>query len=160
MGSVKTKKNKRASEKKPTGRPSKYTPELAEKVLSLLEQGVWITKACKEAGVNLSTWILWVNNDIDGLSERSARAREQCYDVIAEDTLRIADDLPLTNPMTGALDGASVQHKRLQIDTRFRLLGKVCPAKYGDSLKLEHGGKVGIETLIAGAGSESSASGD
>jgi len=60
--------------------------------------------------------------------------------------------LPVTHPVTGALDAASVQHNRLKIDTRFRLLSKVCPERYGDKVAVEHSGNIGLESIIAGAG--------
>lgn len=153
MKKVNEKAKPKAAPKK-IGRPSVYTKEKGDAVIALLEQGVWITEACRQMNVALSSWIRWVHDDVDDLSERSARAREQCYDVMAMDTLRIADELPLIQPISGALDGASVQHKRLQIDTRFRLLSKLCPDRYSDRTKIEHSGKIGLEDLITGASDE------
>ena len=45
-----------------------------------------------------------------------------------------------------------IDHRRLQIDTRKWLIGKMAPKKYGDKQQLEHsgadGGPVTLEALI------------
>lgn len=80
-----------------------------------------------------------VNKDF---SYRLACARELFADAIAEEALRIAD-----TPMTGEIveetaspDGMTVkvkkvdmiEHRKLQVDTRLKLLAKWAPDKYGD----------------------------
>lgn len=140
--------------KKPTGRPSQYSKEKCDNVVELMHQGVWITEACRKSGLAISSFLKYCDEDHDGLRERSMRAREVCYEVMGHKTIELAQTMPLTNPMTGAIDSAAVQWHKLQIETMFRLLGKLSPKRWGDKIELDHSGKVGIEALIAGAGSE------
>lgn len=152
-------KNKTAGKKKltaakKTGRPSTYTKEKADAVIDLMHRGVWVTEACRQVGVPIVTFLNWCTADKDSLSERSMRAREVCYEVMGHKTIEMAQEMPLTNPMTGAIDSAAVQWKRLQVDTMFRLLGKLAPNRWGEKLDVNHSGKIGIEKLIAEAGAE------
>lgn len=145
-------KRKPEAEKKPTGRPSTYSKEKCDTIIELMCQGVWVTEACRQAGVPIASFLRYCDEDRDGLLERSMRAREVCYEVMGHKTIEMAQEMPLTNPVTGALDSAAVQWKRLQVDTMFRLLGKLAPKRWGDKIDVNHSGKVGLESLIAGAG--------
>jgi hypothetical protein len=57
-------------------------------------------------------------------------------DAMVDETMRLADEPPSTNPITGAIDSASVAKQRLQVDTRKWLLSKLAPKKYGDRLEV------------------------
>lgn len=148
--SARTKPNSASNAaKKPTGRPSTYNREVADKILELIKQGQSLTSICKPDDMPaISTFRTWVADDVDGLSARSARAYEVGYDAIADQCVEIADEEPEIHPLTGAKDSASVQHKRLRIDTRLRLLGKWAPKKYGDKLELGGEVKVGVAEAI------------
>lgn len=65
---------------------------------------------------------------------RIARAREDGYDVIADECMRLADTKPA--------DQVEVGWRRLQIDTRLKLLAKWNPKKYGDRVGVDHAGGV------------------
>lgn len=148
-------KRKPEAEKKPMGRPSKYSREVTDYICEQISHGRSLKSICEDPALpSEAAFRSWVIDDVDGLSARSARAYELGHDAIADQCLEIADSVPPMNPITGAYDGAAVQHKRLMIDTRMRLLGKWAPKKYGDKLDLNHSGKVGLESLIAGAGDE------
>lgn len=54
-------------------------------------------------------------------AERYARARETRNDRMAEDTLRVADDLAIPH-----------EHKRIMVEARKWLLSKLAPKKYGE----------------------------
>lgn len=41
------------------GRPSKLTPELAGEMLTMLEEGAFVSSACAAAGISRSTWASW-----------------------------------------------------------------------------------------------------
>jgi hypothetical protein len=79
----------------------------------------------------------WMGRDQD-LSGAIARAREIGYDKMAEEVLQIAD-----TPMMGQIQtmddkGSTIRtedmlgHRKLQIETRLKLLAKWNPKKYGD----------------------------
>ena len=79
-------------------------------------------------------------------------------DVIFDEMLDIADTpvvgLKTTSKPTGVetVEGDMIDHRRLQIETRKWLLGKMAPKKYGDKHIHEHGGPEGgpitLEALI------------
>lgn len=140
---------KKTAGKKPTGRPSIYDKAVVDTILEKIRQGESLASICKPDNMPAaSTFRLWVAEDIDNLSARSARAYEVGYDAIADQCVEIADEEPDIHPITGAKDSASVQHKRLRIDTRLRLLGKWSPKKYGDKLELGGEVKVGVAEAI------------
>jgi hypothetical protein len=79
----------------------------------------------------------WAAQD-KALSERIAQAREQGYDAIAEDLLAIADTPLMGEEETSSSNGLTITrkdmlgHRKLQIETRLKLLAKWNPKKYGD----------------------------
>jgi hypothetical protein len=79
----------------------------------------------------------WMVRD-EALSGAIARAREQGYDAIAEDLLVIADTPLMGDTETSSANGLTITrqdmlgHRKLQIETRLKLLAKWNPKKYGD----------------------------
>ena len=97
------------------------------------------------------------NCEDEEIARRIAHARESGYDAIAEGTLEIADNA--TNDWMEAhdpdnpgyrLNGEHVQRSKLRIETRLKLLAKWSPKKYGESQRIEHSGKLSLESLVAG----------
>lgn len=132
-----------------TGRPSTYSREVTDMILEKIRQGQSLASICKPDNMPAaSTFRLWVAEDVDDLSARSARAYEVGYDAIADQCVEIADTPAGINPTTGATDSGDVQDKRLRIDTRLRLLGKWAPKKYGDKLELGGELKVGVADAV------------
>lgn len=92
-----------------------------------------------------------------GFSADFARARDDGFDAIAAECLAIAN-----TPMDGVRteigdDGKTKEvredmlgHRRLQIETRLKLLAKWDPKRYGERTAIEHTGKIGLEALVAG----------
>ena len=127
---------------KKTGRPSKYTPEVAEEIAQRLSMGEPLRKICRDE--HMPHWTVvydWLAQDED-LSLRVARAREAGYEAMAEETLEIADNFHLGQ--TEVLDdkGSKVTiedmlgHRKLRIETRLKLLACWSPAKYGNKVQL------------------------
>lgn len=152
---------KKPAKKKPHGKPSTYNRAVADKVLEGIKQGKSLASLCKADNMPASsTFRTWVADDVDGLSARSARAYEVGCDAIADQCIEIADEEPDTHPITGAKDSASVQHRRLRIDTRLRLLGKWAPKRYGDRLELGGEVKFGVADAIREARERAAKRGD
>jgi len=123
---------------KKIGRPSKYTPELAREVCERLSDGEPLRQICRDEHMPAWTAIYaWAAQD-KALSERIAQAREQGYDAIAEDLLAIADTPLMGDTETSSANGLTITrqdmlgHRKLQIETRLKLLAKWNPKKYGD----------------------------
>jgi hypothetical protein len=123
---------------KKIGRPSKYTPELAAEICERLSDGEPLRQICRDDHMPAWTAIYaWAAQD-KVLSERIAQAREQGYDAIAEDLLAIADTPLMGEEETSSSNGLTITrkdmlgHRKLQIETRLKLLAKWNPKKYGD----------------------------
>lgn len=131
------------------GRPSKYTPEIAQKMCEMLAEGIPLRQICRQEGFpEWRTVYDWMYKD-DALGERGtglsaaiARARDLGYEAIAEECLLIADN-PLygqkqvmTDQGTATTVEDMLGHRKLQIETRLKLLAKWNPKKYGDRVAL------------------------
>lgn len=88
----------------------------------------------------------------------SARAFEEGYDALAEQCLEIANTPVKGTETTTNPDGTAfvkeadmLGHRRLQIDTRMRLLGKWAPKKYGDRQELHHTADESLAATIIAA---------
>lgn len=126
------------------GRPSIFTPELAATILGRLREGETLRAICRDEGMPVaSTVILWTKTRED-FAEQYARAREAGYNVMAEQTLEIADDSSrdtyTDDDGNVRVDHEVVNRSRLRVDTRKWLLSKALPKIYGDKLDVTSGG--------------------
>lgn len=103
-------------------------------VLELMQQGYSARKAAMSVGLTINGFLNRVNQDTE-LAAQYAKARDALLEKMADDTLDIADQEPAMTA-EGKLDGVSVAHARLRVDTRKWLLSKLAPKKYGDKLEL------------------------
>jgi hypothetical protein len=142
-------------------RPTKRTPEVEERIIHGLCDGIPLRELCRQEGMpNWRTVYDWISADAD-LAARIAHARALGFDAIAEDILDIADDG--TNDWVErkrqdgsadkALDSEHVQRSKLRIETRLKLLAKWSPQKYGEKNTTELTGPDGgaIRTEAVGA---------
>jgi hypothetical protein len=135
---------------KKTGRPSKYDPEIARIICEQLSEGIPLRQICREND-GFPAWRTvydWMGRD-EELSASIARARDIGYDALAEECLLIADNLHMGTRKvysSGAEEGDDsmtvteedmLGHRKLQIETRLKLLAKFHPTKYGDRVAIE-----------------------
>ena len=132
-------------QKKKTGRPSKYTPDIARQICEQLSEGIPLREICRQEGFpEWRTIYDWMWKD-EALSTAIAHARDVGYDKMAEECLSIADDA--TNdwmekldkngqPVGWILNGDHVQRSKLRIETRLKLLAKFNPKKYGEKVQV------------------------
>ena len=59
-------------------------------------------------------------------------------------------DAPIERNAAGMVDSATVQMRRLQIETRRWILSKLLPRKYGDRMGLDHQGEGFNLTFVTG----------
>ncbi len=137
-----------APPKKKTGRPSKYDPDIAQQICEQLSDGIPLREICRQEGYpSYRAVYRWMVAD-EELSSLIARAREIGYDLLAEECLYIADN-PKTGKRTTFTSGAEegedsmtvveedmLGHRKLQIETRLKLLAKWNPKKYGDKVQV------------------------
>jgi len=125
----------------PKGSGSRYTLALADTICSELSNGKPLRQICREIGVSWSAVYDWQDAH-EGFRERIARARERGEDAIAAECLEIADTPIVGVTKTHKADGSieakeedMLGHRKLQIDTRLKLLAKWNPKKYGDKVE-------------------------
>ncbi len=110
------------------GHASSYSPELAERICSLLSTGLPLNQICKlpempqEATVRLWAIGLHLPRDYaEPFASMYGRARAIGLDVQVEAMMDIADDQSL-----------EPNSRRVMVDTRKWLFAKMRPEKYGD----------------------------
>lgn len=138
------------------GRPSKYTPELIEAICARMSKGEPLAAICRDEGMpHRSTVGDWAEARPE-VSRLIARAREDGEEWIAAECLQIAD-----SPVEGLVEKLEphketgelvvverrkedmLGHRKLQIETRLKLLAKWNPKKWGDRIAQELSGPGG-----------------
>lgn len=137
-------------------RPSKYKPELVAEICKRLAQGEPLTVICRSSAKfpDPSTVRDWMEAMPD-VSLAIARAREAGEDVIAEQCLMIADstcegeetEVDALGKVVKIKRGDMLGHRKLQIETRLKLLAKWNPKKWADRQNLEHSGHLNLAPL-------------
>lgn len=130
--------------KRPRGRPSLYTLALAEEVCERLSNGETLEDICRSAHMPATRTIyLWTETH-ESFAADFARARARGFDAIAADALRIAntpvEGVEYVTKADGGVEerrGDMLGHRKLQIETRLKLLAKWDPKRYGEKLALE-----------------------
>lgn len=147
------------TEKRKRGRPTVYSHAVAERICARLAQGEPLAVICEDDDMPPAPTVRgWVVDDRCGFAALSARAYALGHDAIAEQCLKIADTtmegVETTTKADGSVEerrGDMLQHRRLQIETRLRLLGKWAPKKYGERQELHHTADESLATAIIAA---------
>ncbi len=145
----------------PVGRPSLYTKELADTVCQRLAAGESMRSVSRdEAMPAMSTLFKWIR-EIEEFSVQYDKAKVESADALVEDMLDIADNQaaqPLLNKgeitivdgkIITVVDGPSVAHAKLRVDTRKWAASKLKPKKYGERIINEHKGSIGLTDLTS-----------
>ena len=151
-------------QKRPIGRPSLFTTELGDEICNRIADGESLRAICGEADMpdkaTVFRWLLAEQHK--DFCNQYKRARDIQADVLFDEIHQIADtpQKGIKTVRRGEGDNSTVEtteadmieHRRLQIDARKWLIGKMAPKKYGDKQQLEHGGPNGgpvtLEALI------------
>lgn len=115
-----------------------WTPALEDEIVAAIEETGSQFEAAKRCGIHRQRIDEREVKD-DAFRSRIARAREIGYANRAEQAVQAAKT---------AEDAAK---GRLAFDADRWWLSKIDPARYGDMKTVEHRGKVGLETLVAGS---------
>lgn len=121
------------------GRPAEPVPQdSADSIIEWISEGNTLRAWCRQPNTpSFRTVYNWLEKDKD-FSSRFAMARDMGYDCIAQECLDIADNMhegiktKETNNGIETFREDALGHRKLQIDTRLRLLAKWNPKKYGD----------------------------
>lgn len=136
-------------------RPEDYLPEIH----SWIESGKTLRAYCRQEGKPSYGLVYdWLEADAKTSdkteSSRFARARDLGEQQIMQECLEIADTQQIGEIVTLRPEGKEVkridmiEHRKLRIETRLKLLAKWNPRKYGERVDLNHSGDVGIKTVI------------
>lgn len=141
----------------PGGRPSGYNEEIASRILSeIATNRKGLETICNENPdfPRPATIYLWMIQRPE-FSEKYARAKEDSLQVLEDELLELSDNTQLGVIETIKPDGTReikrsdmIEHRKLQIETRKWLMGKLKPKKYGDKLTQEHTGPDGKELRV------------
>jgi len=121
----------------PGGQPTTYNVELCDEICEMISEGYPLRKLCREKKIAWRTIYQWQENHPD-FAEKYQRARDMGMDAIFEDALEIADTMETASTTTSKPSGMEIKeedalgHRKLRIETRFKLLSKWNPKKYGD----------------------------
>lgn len=131
--------------KKKTGRPSKYTPEIAQEMCKMLADGIPLREICRQEGFPAwQTVYDWMYQDDArgeegvGLSRAIAKAREVGQDAIAEQIWLDINAEPerILSEGGGRIDPGYVQWQKAKAEIGLKLLAKWNPKRYGDKIAL------------------------
>jgi len=126
--------------------PAQFLPEIH----AWIESGKTLRAYCRQEGKpSYGTVYDWLEADAEQNS-RFAHAREIGEAQIAQECLEIADNTQLGVIVIEKPDGTTetkradmIEHRKLRIETRLKLLAKWNPKKYGDRVQNEHTGPDG-----------------
>lgn len=121
------------------GRPSIFTPDLADSICDLIADGKSSRHVCAELVISERVLFNWLKQDIEFM-QQYAHAREMQADLLLGQIIAIADT-PLIGTKTvvkkWGLETTTcdmIEHRRLQVDAHKWLVAKLVPKKYGDKL--------------------------
>lgn len=130
---------------------------IVDEICKRLAQGEPLAQICRDLHMpGVTTVWEWCRDD-KRISESIAQARAIGFDVIADDCLTIADTpmegVEITTSEDGVTEkrGDMLGHRKLQIETRLKLLAKWDPKRYGDLQKVEHSGAVDVAATLMAA---------
>lgn len=114
------------------GRPSSYTREIADAILDRLAAGESLRAICADDEMPGQTTVYrWLSERAD-FREQYARAREDQAETFASQIIDIADD-----------ESVPADSRRIRVDARKWVAGKLRPKVYGDKAAVEHSGPDG-----------------
>ena len=125
--------------------PTKRTEAVVAEVLERLSAGeplAVILRSDRERLPTPKVWREWVSED-GGLALLYDAAREDGQDVIAAECLDILDSEParLITDAGPRVDPGDVQHRRLRVEGRLKLLAKWNPKRWGEKVDITSDGE-------------------
>ncbi|AZY53034.1 terminase [Bordetella avium] len=145
----------------PMKKVSTYTEAIATEICDRIADGEPLRQICRDQ--HMPAWRTvyhWIEARSE-FAERMERARRVGFDAIAEEALEIAntpqigEETEQEGSKFRVKRGDMLGHRKLQVETRLKLLAKWHPTKYGDKTSMEltgaGGGPVRIDETQAAA---------
>lgn len=141
-------KNKKQEVKK-IGRPTDYTPDLVEKICSVIatsSEGLAKLHTKYDWFPSKETIFRWKRQYKD-FCDRYAQAKRDQAEYLIEEIIEISDfsalDVKINDNGGLSVDTEILGRSRLRVDTRKWLASKLIPKLYGDKVQNEHSGPDG-----------------
>ena len=117
--------------KRPVGRPSTYSPEIAARICDEISTGMSLVAICLPDDMPArSSVFLWLGQHRE-FSDSYARAREAAADLLAEEIIGIADQ---------ARDKEDAPAIKVRVEARMWVASKLKPRVYGNIAAIQHTG--------------------
>lgn len=123
---------------------STYTPELADEICERIANGETLREITREPHMPSYRSVYRWREANPEFASRLAHARECGGDVIAEETIAIADDTAHDTLHTDSGERPNsewIARSKLRVDTRLKLLAVWFPRKYGQRIDMTTGGE-------------------
>ena len=134
------------------GRPTeKVDPIEAARICEWIAHGKTLREYCRKKGsVQWRTIYKWLDKDEDFRSA-FARARDTGCEILFEECLELIDTPPVMCGSEGneRIDPAFINWQKNRVETRFKMLSKFNPKRFGDRLGVEHDGGIDL-TVVTG----------
>jgi hypothetical protein len=142
------------------GRPTSYTPEIAAIICQRIALGESLRSICRDEGMPPAPTVCeWAISNRQGFSEQYAQAREIGLDLMAMETIEIADTPQIGEKRKIDADGKvevttgdMIEHRRLRVDTRKWYLSKLAPKRYGEQRPEAAVASSNFQVLVLSAG--------
>ena len=126
----------------------KCTPEVFEEICQRHAKGETLAAICRseERFPDKTNFHVHCRKNPE-MKARFAEASEMFEETLVDECLEIADTIRMGEEITISETGKSVKtsdmlgHRKLQIETRFKLLASKNPARWGTKVDLNHGGQ-------------------
>ncbi len=140
------------------GRPREPVPQdIADALCDWIADGKPLRAFCRLPGMPAwRTVYAWMEDD-EAFRARVGRARDFGFPAIAEEALEIADTpLPGTITTVDDSEGGGTKvvtedmlgHRKLQVETRLKLLACWDPRRYGHKQQVEHSGSLSLVDAV------------
>lgn len=123
---------------KPTiGRPTDFTPELAELICERIADGESLRAICRDDAMPCTASVKrWLRKN-EEFRAQYAHAREEQAEAFLDEIIEIADDDSQDTSYSDSGPKANtewISRSKLRVDTRKWAMSKLAPKKYGDKL--------------------------
>lgn len=124
------------------GRKSTYNLAQADQIAERIANGEPLRQICRDEGMpQWNTVYAWMKEHPE-FADRIARARVDGFDALAQECLIIADTPVIGEEEEESPVGKKIKrgdmlgHRKLQIETRLKLLAKWDPKRYGERIEV------------------------
>lgn len=123
------------------GRKTTFDQGVADEICARLSEGIPLAEICRAEGMPPVRTVSGWKEAHPAFAADFARAREEGFDAIAADCLRIADDTARDTKIVGVDDQTRevadtewISRSKLRVETRLKLLAKWDPKRYGEKM--------------------------